>query len=242
MIKRLGLVVLGVALMGWLAGCANRQAIPLETYQPVRFDSSAYSRKFDTFVVVLDTASSMEQSYRKRQEAKDAHAVVARMNRMIPALDYQAALVVFSAGSCLSCDDAALLYGPAPYNREEFSAALDGYATAGSAGRLTSLGGRTAASRGILQGNPGRLALIVVSDSENILHGRAFKTVQKLREILGGRLCLYPIQIDRDSDGRRMMDELVKVGGCGFSAQIDAIASPDAMAVYVTRVFLAENP
>jgi len=52
------------------------------------------------------------------------------------------------------------------------------------------------AARAILQGNPGRVALIVVTDSENILQGRAFTTVQKLSYFLSGRLCIYPIQVE----------------------------------------------
>ena len=95
------------------------------------------------------------------------------------------------------------------------------------------------ATRAILQGNPGRVALIVVTDSENILHGRAFKTVQKLTAFFGGRLCLYPIQVDRDVAGRRVVDELVNVGGCGFSVNADEIATPNAMAAYVNQIFLA---
>ena len=34
------------------------------------------------------------------------------------------------------------------------------------------------------------------------MHGRAFKTVQKLRWKLGSRLCIYPILVDRNADGR----------------------------------------
>jgi hypothetical protein len=239
--KRFWPLILGIALIVPLGGCAKQQTYPLEAYQPVRFNPSAHTKQFDTFVVVLDTASSMDRSYRKRLEADHAREIVERMNRMIPALDYRANLVAFSSGSCLSCEDAVVLYGPAPYNRDEFAAALADYATAARAGRLSAMGGGTTASNAILQDNPGRMALIVVNDSENILHGRAFKTVQKLRATLGGGLCLYPIQVDRDSDGRRVMDELVNVGGCGFSVHVDDIAAPDAMAGYVARVFLAPS-
>jgi OOP family OmpA-OmpF porin len=131
-----------------------------------------------------------------------------------------------------------VLYGPARYQRDEFAAGLAGYSTAGRADRPGSMGGGTAASRYILQGNPGRVALIVVSNSENILHGRAYKTVQKLRGVLGDRLCIYPVLMDRNCDGRAVTDALVKVGGCGFAVNVDDITAPDAMARYVKEVFL----
>ena len=181
----------------------------------------------------------MELSYRKRLEADLTREIVSRMNRMIPDMGYRSALVAFRSGSCQSCEDAVLLYGPGPYNRDEFEAGLAAYGEAGEINRFNPTDGDMPATRAILQGNPGRVALILVTDSENILHGRAFKTVQKLTAFFGGRLCLYPIQIDRDVAGRRVVDELVNVGGCGFSVNADEIATPNAMAAYVNQIFVA---
>ncbi|MBI5579976.1 MAG: OmpA family protein [Deltaproteobacteria bacterium] len=236
--KRFWRVVLAVALVGSVAGCANQKAPPLETFQPVPMNPSAHFKKFDTFVVVLDTASSMEGSYRKRLEADRTREIVSQMNRMIPDMGYRSALMAFRSGSCLSCEDAVLLYGPVPYNRGEFEAGLAAYREAGEIDRFSPTDGDMPATRAIMQGNPGRVALIVVTDSENILHGRAFKTVQKLTAFFGGRLCIYPIQVDRNVVGRRVVDELVKVGGCGFSVNDDEIATPNAMAAYVNQIFL----
>ena len=235
---RLRIVALGIALCGFLASCATKHAPPQEAYQPAQADLSTYSRKVDTFVVVLDTASSMETTYLKRREDERAIEIVSRLNQTIPLLDYRAGLVAFSSGSCLSCEDAEVLYGPAPYNRDAFEAALADYNASGRISHTGSRGLGQQASRFILQGNPGRVALIVVSDSENILHGRAFTSVQKLRGTLGQQICIYPIQVDRDYVGRRAMDELVKVGGCGFAVNADEIAPPDAMARYAREVFL----
>jgi len=236
--RHLTIAVLGLALVGSLAGCAGKQTLPPESYQPVQVDPKAYSQKVDTFMVVLDTASSMEATYRKRIEAERAEEIVSRLNQMIPPLDFRAGLLAFESGSCLSCEEAAVLYGPAPYRREDFAAALAGYASSERARRPGSMQSNPPASRHILQGNPGRIAVIVVSDSENILHGRAYKTVQKLRGALGERLCIYPILVDRDCDGRVVTDKIVEVGGCGFAVHADEIAAPDAMSRYVQEVFL----
>lgn len=238
--KRFWLIVLAVTLVGSVAGCANQKAPPLETFQPVPVNPSAHFKKFDTFVVVLDTASSVEGSYRKRLEADRTREIVSRINRMIPDMGYRSALVAFRSGSCTSCEDAVLLYGPVPYNRDEFEAGLAAYREeAREINRVSPTDGDMPAARAILQGNPGRVALIVVTDSENILHGRAFKTVQKLTAFFGGRLCIYPIQVDRNVAGRRVVDELVNVGGCGFSVNADEIATPNAMAAYVNQIFVA---
>jgi OOP family OmpA-OmpF porin len=232
---------LAVILVSAMAGCSHQKTFPLSAFRPLESDQSFYSKKLDTFVVVLDTGSSMERTYRKRLEAGRAQEIISRLNRTIPLLDYQAALLAFSAGSCLNCEDATVLYGPGPYQRDAFAVGLDRYNASGDEVRSSRLGGSAEASRLILQGHPGRVGLIVAGDSENIFHGRAFKAVQKLKGVLGDRLCVYPIQVDKACDGREVMDQLAKVGGCGFTVNADEIASPDAMAAYVKKVFLTST-
>ncbi len=237
--KGFRMVVLGFAVIGFLSGCANKQMPSREFYQPVQANLATHSQRFDAFFVVLDTASSMENSYQKRREAERALEMVSRMNQTIPPLDYRAGLLALSSGSCLSCEDAAVLYGPAPYHRDDFEAALMKYHAAERTRPAGGRGGGPQASRFILQDSPGRVALIVVGDSENILHGRAFKTVQKLNAAIGPRLCIYSILVDRDCDGRVVAEQIAKVGGCGFVVNADDIAAPESMAGYVREVFLA---
>ncbi|MCU0563554.1 MAG: OmpA family protein [Desulfobacterales bacterium] len=235
---RLRTFALGMALAVLLPGCAARQGAPLEVYQPVRADLTTQAGKVDSFVVVLDTATTLEDRYQNRRHGQRAREIVSRLNRAVPALDTRASLVAFSAGSCLSCDDADVLYGPAPYNRADFEAALGRYDTGWKPGVPAGPGIDRHASELILRDSPGRVALIVVGDSENMMHGRAFKTVQKVRGKLGSRLCIYPILVDRNADGRVVTEYLVKVGGCGFTVNADDIETPDAMARYVREIFL----
>ncbi len=242
MLRLLNLVALGTVLAMTLAGCSGRQMPPPEAYQPVRADLSTQAGRVDSFVVVLDTATTLEDRYQNRRHDQRAREIVSRLNRTIPALDYRASLAAFSAGSCLSCDDADVLYGPAPYNRADFAAALGRYDPAGKPGVPAGPGIDRHASDMILRESPGRVALIVVGDSENMMHGRAFKTVQKLRGKLGSRLCIYPILVDRNADGRVVTDYLVKVGGCGFTVNDDEISTPEAMSGYVREIFLAPAP
>jgi OOP family OmpA-OmpF porin len=237
--KGVRMVVAGFILVGLLSGCASRQVPSREFYQPVQANPATHSQRVDTFFVVLDTASSMEQSYLKRREAERALEIVSRMNQTIPSLDYRAGLLALPTGSCLSCEDAEVLYGPAPYHRGDFEAAVWKYPAAERTRPAGGWSGGPQASRFILQDSPGRVAVIVVSDSENILHGRAFKTVQKLKAALGPRLCIYSVLMDRDCDGLAVSEQIAKVGGCGFAVRADDISAPEAMARYVREVFLA---
>ncbi|MCU0604873.1 MAG: OmpA family protein [Desulfobacterales bacterium] len=235
---RLRKALLAVALAGALAGCAARQAVPRDGYQPVPAELSVSSRKIDTFIVVVDTVSSMERGYRNRLETERGVEIVSALNQTIPQLDYRAGLVAFSSGSCLGCEDAERVYGPAPYHRADFEDALARYSASGSDYRPGARIGGPQASQLIRQGNPGRAALIIVTDSENAMHGRAVKTVQKLKWSLGDNLCIYPVLVGRDCDGRVMTEQIVKVAGCGFAVHADDIAAPQAMAHYVREVFL----
>lgn len=239
--KRLCLIVMAGLVAVAVTGCTSRQTFPPAAFQPVEPEGMLHAKKVDTFVVVLDTGSAIERTYRKRLEADRAQEIVSKINRAIPDLDYQAALLTFSSGSCLSCEDAETLYGLGRYKREEFAAALEGYKTTGEAARAKPLSSGAEISRIILRGNPGRLAIILVADSENVLYGRAFKAVQKLQGVLGNRLCIYPVQVDKDCIGRKAMDALVNVGGCGFAVNANDIASPEAMAAYVKEVFLTSG-
>lgn len=233
-------MVTAVILCGLLAGCATKQTPAPGSFQPVQMNPSVHAKKFETFVVVLDTASSMSNTFQEGLKLDRAKEIVSRMNQTIPAMDYRAGMMAFTAGSCLSCEDAMVLYGIGPYRRAEFEAGLAGLTSSGGVNRASPVGSGIGASRAILRGDRvGRVALIMVTSAENIFHGRAFLSAQKLKGVLGDRLCIYPILVDPDVSSRQVAEALANVGGCGFAVDADDIASPRAMADYVTRVFLA---
>jgi OOP family OmpA-OmpF porin len=204
---------------------------------------SVHAKKFETFVVVLDTASSMSSTFQEGLKLDRAKEIVSRMNQTIPAMDYRAGMMAFTAGSCLSCEDAMVLYGIGPYRRAEFEAGLAGLTSSGGVNRASPVGSDIKASRAILMGDRvGRVALIMVTSAENIFHGRAFLSAQKLKGVLGDRLCIYPILVDPDVSSRQVAEALANVGSCGFAVNADDIASPKAMADYVTQVFLGPAP
>ena len=160
------------------------------------------------------------------------------MNQTIPPLDYKGGLVAFGSGSCLSGQMSKVLYGLAPYRRADLAAGLES---------LKCTGGNSPMSEGVaeshaqLKGTPGQIALIIISDAKEIWGGGAVANLQKMKTEFGNRLCVYPIQVGRDADGRKLMDELAKEGGCGFAVNAEDISSPNAMADYVTKVFLAHG-
>ena len=237
--KRILATVLALVLVISLGGCATKQTPTPAPFQPVQLNAQAYTKKIDTFVVVLDASSSMNDDYNGRPKIDLAKEIVARMNQTIPPLDYRAGLVAFGSGACLDGNDAKVLYGVTGYRRAELAAGLDSQKCAGGVSPMSE-GIRTSYNN--LQGSFGQTALIIVSDAQDIYTGGAVENAKKLKEAMGDKLCIYPIQVGRDAGGKKLMDELAKLGGCGFAVNADDISSPNAMAEYVTKVFLVPAP
>jgi OOP family OmpA-OmpF porin len=233
--KKLWVIVLASFVTLGLIGCAAQQTPTPVPFQPVQLNPASYSKKVDTFAVVLDASSSMKDDYQGRVKFDQAREILSRMNQTIPPLDYKAGLAAFGSGACLDGQDSKALYGLAPYRRADLQAGLDSQKCAGGVSPMSE---GIARSQTQLQGNPGQVALIIISDAEDIYHEGAAANAKKLKAALGDKLCIYPIQVGRDSSGRKLMDELAKVGACGFAVNADDIASPNAMADYVTKVFL----
>lgn len=228
------LTIFGAILAG---GCGPRPLYPPADFRPAALGPAPGTPRVDTFVVVLDISPWMSDSYQKRREAERAREIVQRLTRTLPDLGFQAGLIASAAATCFGCEGDRLLHGPQPFRREEFAAVLAGMSEAdlrlsrglyGSGFRYTELLERL-----------GRVALIVVSDGENIMHGAAVKTAQKWKSALGERLCIYPVLVGGDPAGAEVMQLLARVGGCGFSVRAEEIAAPEAMAAYVTAVFFA---
>ena len=230
-------LMVAIVVVGSLVGCATTETPPPAepAFQPVELSTTTYDKKVDTFVVVLDSSSSMReksQGYVKFYRAKE---IVNRMNQTVPPLDYNAGVVVFGGGSCLDNANAKVVYGLAPYNQVDLKGVLDS---------LKCTGGSTPLADGIdttqvqLKDNIGSVALIVVSDFKDVNHERALGSVNALKEAHGD-LCVYPVQVGDDPRGTKLASDLATAGSCGFATNAEAIASASAMGDYVTKVLLA---
>ncbi|TDI79606.1 MAG: VWA domain-containing protein [Betaproteobacteria bacterium] len=231
-----------VASFTALVGCAT-QAPSGKDFNAVQLSTARYGQKVDTFVIVQDASSSMNGKYMGRSKFDIAKETLSRMNQTIPQLDFNVGLVAFSGG-CFN--DAEVLYGLAPYNRDDLSGGL---------AKLTCAGGMTPMNAGINHANSklltglglGQIAMFIVSDGiSDASHpsgGNGGKTnaldaAKKLKDQLGDRVCIYPIQIGNEPDGEEFMDKLAKIGGCGFTSNAVEISSPKTMASYVIKTLL----
>jgi OOP family OmpA-OmpF porin len=227
-------------MMVWsIAGCAGRQPVSFEPLSQATPDPSAYSKKVDTLIVLMDVSTSTYTAYQERRKIERTGQVVAQINRALPAMDYQSVLVGISSGICFNCEDAQVLFGPAPHGRAEFEAALAGFKSGGGGRGINLMLGGSELLRAMLTADPGKVAMVMVSDAESVFHGRTVLTAQKLKGVLGNRLCIYPVQVGQDDRAAIVMEKLANLGGCGFAVNADNLASPEAMAAWVNEVFRA---
>jgi len=226
--------LVSVLSAGLLAGCAGTPYTPTP-FTPASIDSSAYVAKVDAFVVVMDASSSMKFDYEDRENFYTAKDVVTHLNQTIPEMGYKSALVGFGSGSCVNREDARVVYGPATYQRADFS---NGLSMLNCAGGVTPMSEGVEVGGGTVKGS-GKVALILVSDFWEINSSAVIAAVDALKADYGDRLCVHTIKVGDADQGGDLTAALAGVNSCGSSMDAAALASSAAMANYVTDVLLA---
>ena len=230
-----------IVTTGMLSGCATSPPpYNPEAFTPVQIDTSQYRSKADSFVIILDASSSMNDDHDGHVKFHRAKDVISQMNQTIPDLDYQAGLVAFGNGACLNDGQAALLYGLSPYTQSGLADGLDNIECAVGISPLYS---GVDISEEITSGQSGNMALIIVSDFKDIYsQGFLAESVEGVRAAHGAGLCVHTIKLGNARQGDDLIAELAGVNGCGSSVHADSLSSPAAMADYVAGTLLEPVP
>ena len=233
MISRIRPALLLVAMAGLLVACASsRPSYQPKPFTPAPIDTKAFVPAVGSFVILLDASSSMaEERSQKFFAAKDTANA---MNQTIPELGYQGAFATFGPGCLLNKGLAKVHYGPAVYSTADLGAALDGIECAGGVSPMD-LG--IIASGVALDAAPGSMALIVISDYQDIdakAAGKALKTLNA-----DGRVCFHGVQVGGNTKGTALRNELAGMTNCGSSVDVGLISSTTAMAECSSRMLLA---
>ncbi|MCF6147451.1 MAG: OmpA family protein [Candidatus Kuenenia sp.] len=249
------LVSLTAMIIAVLTGCAQLQSVmpekkplsPLESFTPQNLNSKALSVKYvpkiESFVIILDASASMEtaftgtvnQGHSKFTVAKD---ILSRMNKTLPEVDINSALVTFGHGFFTPLDKTFIVYELTHHSQDLLENALTravypkGSSPAGDA--------IEDASNQLLM-TVGQAAIIFVSDGEE-LTGSPLAKVKNLKEMYGEKVCFYTIHAGNTAEGKAALRELAREAKCGFSVTADEIASSENMANFVKEVFLTAIP
>jgi OOP family OmpA-OmpF porin len=201
-----------------------------------------YVQKVDSFIIVLDSSSSMgtiyedevAERYSRFMIAKD---VVRRMNNTMPEMEIQGTLQRFGYGFSGKGKLTEAVYGPTTYSRFGLEQALQSIITPGGD---SPAGLAIGATSEILRSTEGKTAVIVVSDGEKLKDEPLMK-VKTLKNQFGDRACLYTIWVGSKTESKEFMEKLAAEMRCGFSITADDIATSEDMADFVRKVFFARD-
>lgn len=240
MFKRNTLGVLTVLAAALVSACSSTPYQPVAT-QAEPIDVTAFAPKVESFVVLLDTSSSMRKDVQDRAKIETAQDLVASFNSAVPAADFNAGLVTFGQGMgrCRGQGTVSEFYGMTSYNSADFAEAL---------GSLHCAGGKTPMSKGIdattdlLSSETGPVAVFIVSDFHGFadIHGPGVETaVKALKEQHGNNICLHTVKVGDDTSSDEMIARITSVAGCDSAVNAGDIASAAAMSTYVTETLMA---
>ena len=235
-------VIVSAAVVMLLIGCATTQ-VPSGVFNAKNISTTSYGKKVDTFVIIQDASSSMDDKYMERSKIDIARETLTNMNQTIPQLDFNVGLTAFGTGGCIN--NTEVLHGPEKYSNTGLAEGIRKINCA--AGTTPMESGINYANSKILTGSgPGKIALFIVSDgitdeshhSDTTRRKNAIDAARKVKNQLGDRACIYPILIGDETDSIKFMNELAAIGGCGFAINHMDINSPNHMASYVTKTLL----
>lgn len=228
---------ISLTLFAFLFGCAA-QTQQAATQKPQACSpfvkTSQYVQKIDNFIVILDTSETMAGLYKGATEMQMAQCTLARMNQCIPDIKLNGGLRVYGRGYGLfSIGQTDLLYGMTSYGKAGFSAALQ---------KVTFPYGDSPMAKALnkatedLKAVSGTSAVILVSDGKPTDQGVP-EAAQAMKNAYGDKVCMYTIQIGDDFAGGKLLEQLAKIGGCGFSVSADKLATCAEMSAFVEQVF-----
>lgn len=176
----------------------------------------------DQLIILVDASGSLGQTRAFQRQKALVEAFVAAM----PEGSYHAGLDSFAGVSSSEW----VTHPLTPFNRSTLAT---------SASALRPLGSLTPMARGILSQRPemlnkrGRGALLVFSDGNADSARHTLDACRELKAAHGGDLCIYTVQIGSSERGRKLLQEMATVNGCGKyydGATLDSAAAIQALA------------
>ncbi len=218
-----------------LFSCAAPQVQTTQPlFSPDTLKVDQYEPKVDNFMVILDKSSSMSEKYNGQKRLIIAKDFLIAMNQTLPEMKFNCALRTF--GTSGFGKPTALFYGPTEYSSKGFQGALN--ATQRAIG-TSPLGAATNAAGGDLKKSEGPIAVIIVSDGED-MDATPITAAKNMKAKFGDRLCIYTVLVGDDPEGETLMKQVAAASDCGASLRADGFKDSGDMGDFVKNVFLAE--
>lgn len=236
-------MLLFAALGLMLAACATVK--PLAPFSAVdlkpMLTSGEYVLKANNVQVIVDKSGSMGDMYKGEQKLDIARNLASAFGHTVPDAGITGSLRLFGKKENMSPVMTELIWGPAPFSA---AAMDDGLNKTGFSVGESPLNLAFDAAGQDLSSAQGNIAIVIFTDAnEEVMNYDAVKkSAMNLKSQYGDRLCIYPVLIGDDKKGANFLAQIADIGGCGFMAKGDDIASSQGMADFVANVFLMKAP
>lgn len=231
-----------------LTGCASQPVSLSEPFQATDLNpllaSGLYQQKTDNFFVINDSSSSMSEEYQglgfNTDQAPKKFSIekeiLSRINQTIPNLNLTTSIRSFGFGPCISWGSTHLNLPPTAYSKPTFNSGIEALTCSSGGSPMDSALKSTAED---LSATSGQIAVLILSDGHD-LDESPVPAVQALKQQYGDRLCVYSVWVGNkhEEEGKRVLNRLSDIAGCGFRVQAEDIASSGGMAKFVQSVFL----
>ena len=227
----------------FIVGCAVRQPVqPIPDFTPTIFNSNDYVSALDNFLIILDASSSMDDMYNGNKKFVTAHEIVKHLSQTLPELGQNAGLRSFGHSPQVSDELTVLFYGMERYTQKGLNEKSGLVSDAGGTSPMhTAL---TAAEEN-LKTFSGKTAVVIISDGQEAMGLKSpitLNAAKKLKNQMGADLCFYPIFVGNDENGMILMEEIARIGKCGFVTKADKLMTGNGMGQFVQDVFLTKKP
>jgi len=237
--KHYSIPLLILMLSVLLISCGGNNVMKTaQSFEPYKFDTSQYEPKVNNFAVILDTSSSMADKYNGQAKATVAKNFLTAMNQTLPELNYNGELRTFGHSTSLPDRSTLRVYGVTPYSASGFGSAIDGVMGPGGTTSLP-LAKAIAAAGEDLKSVQGPIAVVIVSDGLD-MDQAPVKATETLKNQFGDRVCIDTVQIGDDPAGKANLEQIAKIGGCGYATTADRLSASSSMAGFVESIFLAK--
>lgn len=235
-----GMVVMALATL-LMTACAHQQ--PKKVFIPrdltPKLESGEMLRKAQNFIIVLDASGSMSDPYGDTRKLALAKSFIRKLVATLPDMPVQGALRSF--GDTFSPfghkSEPVFAFGDQT-GKKPASDYLGALEKVRRASGKSPMGLALSGVMEDLKRTEGRTAVIIISDGK--VEDMPVHQAADLKASYGQEVCIYPVIIGQDIDGKMVMDQLARVGGCGFSVYAESINDAPGMADFVEKVFLVK--
>jgi len=226
--RAFGLFIVLILVMG--VGCATPGPVftSYPALDPVLPPSKNHVLKVNNLLVIADISRSM----RDKSKIGIEKAVLDSFNQGIPQGLKNSGMRTFGKSAYYHT---VLVQPIQKYNRGEMADIIEGLqAGSGSTPLAMAL---TRANKD-LEDTIGKIAMLVVSDGENVSQDPIPPTIL-LKRSFAERLCIHTVHVGDSEKGRRVLEDIATVSGCGIAVTAAELESESGMKKFIADVFYA---